>query len=273
MIINVRTTGDVLNALVLLCTVGATYALIYRFPNESLYDSNWLSHGFCVSQPESTLWNSHTLSFYSDSVMSVLLTLVYALYFAGPSTKSSLSSVALKGSITGVFFHGLGHLYLGVRDAAGIDFRWNGDNLWHSIVNKSILFGALAGIMRGSLSFASPARILSFTAVFTWGLSVLGVPPQLNFVYVQAVILIGISLHMLMLDPQHKQTSAYPLYALLRLPVLLVGLVESMKCQDLLEPWGGHVVYDTTISIAQLLTPILALYFDSRSKHSTGKLA
>jgi hypothetical protein len=126
------------------------------------------------------------------------------------------------------------------------------------------------------MALASFQRILFASLAGTIGLTLLNVPPTLNFVYIQAIIYFCSAAHMLSIDSKQKQSAAYLVYPLLQFPVLAVGVLESTVCQQLLAPLGGHVLFDTAISMGFLIGPMLTTYLEktvTASKTETKKAA
>ena len=271
-----QTLGDVANMGLFVTTSIVSYCMLYRYPKESLFDVTWLQYGFCVSHPNSALWNSHHLAFYSDCVMTLALAICYYFYYyyssnnnsnnkSSKTTNQDLGQALLLGSIPSVFFHGMGHLYYGSMDPAGFDLRWNNTNrgISKNLMSNSVSFLAQAGIFKGTMALASYYRICFTALIGTIGVTLLNVPATLNFVYFQAFIYLASSAHMLSLDSQHKQSAAYLVYPLLQFPVLVIGVLESTHCQQMLSSWGGHLVFDTAISIGHLMAPMMTNYLES----------
>ncbi|CAB9527042.1 expressed unknown protein [Seminavis robusta] len=266
--------GDVCNTLLFVITAVVSYCMLYRFPDESFFDQSWLDNGFCVSSPDSKIWNSHILSFYSDTLMSLALAASYyrMYYNAAVAMEPDLQRALLAGASQGVFFHGLGHFYYGTMDATGWDLTWSNRRITQSIISHAVTIAGLSGIFTGTLALASFPRILLTAIVGTAGLTLLQVPPTMNFVYLQAIIYLTSALHMLSLNTRNKQTPAYPVYPLLQFPILAVGVMECMACQTILAPLGGHLVFDTTISITWLLLPLLTNYYlDPATAHGQDR--
>jgi hypothetical protein len=266
--------GNVANTGLFVGTAVVSYCMMYRYPNESYFDASWLHYGFCVANPDSEFFHSHFLAFYSDCIMALALAASYYHYYPIARKQPDLQEALLFGSIPGVFFHGVGHLYYGTMDATGFSLKWDNADIPKSLMSQATTLLGLAGILKGALALASTQRILLASIAGTIGLTLLNVPSTLNFVYIQGIIYICSAAHMLSLDSKHKQSAAYLVYPLLQFLVLAVGVLESTLCQKLLTPLGGHVVFDTTISMGSLIAPMLTTYLEkgaTASKTETKK--
>jgi len=255
--------GDLGNFLLFTATCAVTACLLYKLPNESKYDSNWLSNGFCISNQDDPLWNSHNLSFYADTFLAVILGGLY-LTRQKQDTKNGippLQKALLQGSIMAVFSHGLVHLYLGI-DPKGMDLRIHLDNLIHSIVTQLFLVFGFVSLFLGTMPLASKESLFISAILATLGFTIFDVPPQLNFVYSTGVIYVLSAINMLSLPAKHKDTASYFIYPYSQLPVLVMGILESTRCGAILESVGGHAVLDTTIGLSIILGDIIATHIE-----------
>jgi hypothetical protein len=234
-----RAVGDIGNIALLIGTTIVSACLLFRFPDESYYDQAWLEKGFCVSNEDNVWLNSHSLAFYVGVFFTLCVWLIQRNY---GKAVSPLAMAQIRGSMIAIFSHGAGHLYLG-RNPAGMDMRFFLDKPLISGIAQCVNFFGFAGIFSGTMALASRQRILLTAAVATLGFSVLDIPPNLNFVYGQGVIYISSSLHFLSLPGELKDNPIYMLYSLFQLPVLVVGILESTRCDDLLKDLGGQGTY------------------------------
>lgn len=228
--------------------------MLYQLPCKHVFDANWLQHGFCVSNPESIWWNSHTLSFYADTAFAAAIAYLYCIQ---PKQVPPIQKALLSGAIMGVLGHGLGHLHLGL-DPTGMDLRFYTHDLQSSLKVALVNIFGFGTIFKGTMPLASIKKLAITAFLATIGFTVLDIEPKLNFVYAQAVIYISNAIHMLFLSAEHKGTASYMLFPYLNLPVLVVGVIESTGCQSFLESIGGHAVFDSSIAIGIIMIELLA---------------
>ena len=239
------TAGNVGNILLLSLTSIVTACMLYKFPSTDSFDANWLKNGFCISNETTFWWNSHVLSFYADTVFTLILAY---LYYVQPKDVPLIQKELLKGAIVSVFGHGLGHLHLGM-DPNGMDLRFRVDDLSESLKTTFVNVFALGCIFKGTMPLASIQKLLFTALIATIGFTVFDIEPKSNFIYAQAVIYVFNAIHMLLLPAEHKDTAAYMFFPYLNLPVLAVGVMESTLCQSFLERIGGHAVFDSSIAV------------------------
>jgi hypothetical protein len=249
-----QSIGDTGNKLLVTLTILISFLMLYQWPSPTYFDSNWLANGFCVSNTESFLLNSHMLSFYADLVLSAILGY---LFLTHKKKTPPLQEALLRGAVTGVFGHGLGHCYLAL-EPTGMDLRLKLDDIPGSMPMNMVSLCAFAAIFGAAMPLASFERLAITSFLSTAGFTLLDVPPRWNFVYAQAAIYVASAIHMLSLDPKYKMETSYMLYPWCQLPVLAVGVLESTFCQQLLEPIGGHMVFDTTIAFAVIAIELMS---------------
>lgn len=263
-LLSYQNVGNVGNVILLISTCVVTACLLYRWPNEALFDENWLTHGFCVSNPDSTWWNSHTLSFYTDTLLALVTACLFFYYDSKKSgvLLSPIHRAALQGSIVSVFGHGCSHLFLGIVDPTEMDLRIRFDDLTGSIPYQLVSFGGLSSIFMGTMPLASTTKILATGIFGSLGFTVLNVGPSMNFVYAQGIIFVSSALNMLFLPTKYKDAAMYSIYPYVNLPVLVMGVLESTKCETMIKPIGGHAAYDASIVIGIILQGILSVHLE-----------
>ena len=201
--------GNVGNLLLLTCTLVITTCMLYQLPSPDYFDSHWLHAGFCVTASH-TIWrNSHLLSFYADTALAAVL---YYMYQNAPrkTKQNELQLELLRGSISGVFFHGLGHMYVGFQPM-GMDLRWNpSEDLVRSVASTIVTVGTFFSIFDSTMPFASVKQLILTSVIATAGFTVMDLEPKLNFIYAQAAIYVFAALHMLLrLNEVHKKSKIY----------------------------------------------------------------
>lgn len=262
-----RTIGDIGNSALLIGTIIVSACLLFRFPNESYYDKSWLENGFCVSNQDNLWLNSHSLAFYVGVFFTLCVWLLQRNY--GKAT-SPLAMASIQGAAIGIFGHGAGHLYLGM-DPAGMDLRFFLDKPLVSGISQCVTFFSFAAIFSGTMALASRQRIGLTAAVATLGFSVLNIPPILNFVYAQGLIYISSSFHLLSLPATLKDNPIYMLYGFFQFPVLVVGILESTRCDDFLKDLGGHALFDGAIGTGVVAMHLFNMHTDSKASSAKAK--
>ena len=259
--------GDVGNILLLTGTSIITGCMLNQWPNKDHFDDNWLSNGFCVSNSDTFWWNSHSLSFYADTVLAIAIGLLYKKRISSGQDFSPVQMSLLSGAIMAVFGHGAGHMYLGMNPT-GMDLRIRLDHLAASFASLIVNILGFASIFKGTMPLASTRRLLMAAIVATIGFTFFDIEPKLNFVYAQAAIYIASALNMLVLPQSDKGCAAYMLFPYFQLPVLAVGVIESTGCEAILEKIGGHMIFDVTIAIAVILIDLISTRLERSSKTS-----
>ena len=255
--------GNVGNTLLLVLTSIITVCMLYQWPSADRFDSNWLSNGFCVSNAETFLLNSHSLSFYADTLLAAIIGYLYLTQ--DKKTTPPLQEAMLGGAVTAVFGHGLGHLYLGL-DPTGMDLRLNPEDVPGSMPKTIVNLLAFTAIFKGTMPMATFETLTITALLASAGITLLDAQPKLNFVYAQAAIYVSSAIYMLLLDPKYKSEASYRFYPWMQLPILLVGMTESIFCQRVLEPIGGHVIFDTTIAGGIIAIELMSRPSDGASK-------
>jgi hypothetical protein len=190
---NAAAVGDAGLVLLLVLTILITACMLYQLPSPEYFDDDWIRHGFCVSNADTTWLNSHSLSFYADVVLALFIARLFANQ---PKSAPPLQAALLSGAIFGVFGHGLGHLYLGTN-TQGMDLRFRPEDIPMSVASILVTVMAFGAIFQGTMPLSSRSRLAMTAVVATAGFTVLDIAPKLNFVYAQAAIYISNALHML----------------------------------------------------------------------------
>lgn len=268
-----QNNGDIGNILLLTSTCIITGCMLNQWPNKDNFDNNWLSNGFCVSNSDTFWWNSHSLSFYADTVLAIVIALLYKKRKSDSSTEdfdfSPVQMSLLSGAIMGVFGHGAGHMYLGMNPT-GMDLRIRLDHPAATFASSTVTLLGFASIFKGTMPLASTRRLFMAAIVASIGFTFFDIEPKLNFVYAQAAIYIASALNMLALPQSDKGCAAYMLFPFFQFPVLVVGIIESTGCEAILEKIGGHMIFDMTIAIAIILIDFTSTRLERSSKTTSN---
>ncbi len=255
-----RSAGDFGNVLLFVSTCVVSFCMLKKLPSEDLFDENWLSNGFCVSNQETRWWNSHTLSFYADTLLTLIVWYIQKNSLQDSNVAADippLHKAIVAGAVMGIFGHGLGHLSLGLGTT--FDLRINPDKLMNTLICQIVNVLGFGSIFLGTMPLASKTTQLITAIIATLGFTVFDVEPNLNFVYAQAAIYISSALMMISLPAKDKDAAMYAIYPYFQLPVLAVGILESIGCMSILEPIGGHVIYDSMIGGMIILQHFFAI--------------
>lgn len=255
--------GNVGYILLLTFTILVTTCMLFQYPNKAFYDDNWLQNGFCISNQDMPLWNSHALSFYANILLFFIVSYLYSIQ---PMNVPPIQKALLSGGMMGLIGHGLGHAQLGMYPS-GMDLRFHTDNLTESFHMMFISLIAFASIFKGTMPLASMKKIVITAIIATFGFTLLNIEPKLNLMYGQAVMFATNAIHMLSLAKEHKQTVSYVIYPIFYLPILALGMFEGIGCENFLELIGGHAAYDSAVGIAIIMVEVVSNYLQH---HQTG---
>ena len=225
--------GDTPNILSLLLTAAFALTIALR---PGVFSASYLRDGFCVSFP-ATLFNSHLLCFYIDTLFTVLLHLLCA------RSPSDARLARVRESYWGVFGHGVGHLALHASGGGGV-----GDAA--SPLLRVTLLLALAGFWYGFFCALTPSvRVNLALSLANTAALALFVPRAFGFTYVQTVLMsVFVTRDLVRAERKDELYRAWSW--LVNVPVVVVGWVEALGCDSGVVLWGGHVLYDAIIPLS-----------------------
>jgi len=243
--------GDAAHTFVMANTVAFMAAVVLQALQAiDLFSASWVVDGFCIAHKEASVpisgisfpLSSHALCFYSDTVTAALLLLLSR----SRSEEAGMKPVATAGP--GIFGHGAAHLGLW---AAGV--KPGGPPLLAPGASRLALLGGAVGVSAFFFllfrSTAISARAAAVQSILHGCVTALLVPPQFGFTYVQTALMLVFSLAEVR-RPFSEKDVYYAAYALLvSVPVGFVGWTESLGCDTFVRSIGGHLIYDTSISI------------------------
>ena len=266
-----KAAGDIINGFVVLNTLA--FAASVAFSDN--FDPTWKEEGFCVSNKETPMWNSHALSFYVDTVTSAILAVVYFLY---KSTVSKQVSEIIKMNIFGIFMHGLAHYGIAMKTgnaAEQVEYQQKGwiEAFEEDPVEFSTrllgLFGFWFALLRATMpnaNFKSTFTVATISCVVNTK-----VAPQFGFTFVQTVLMLSAALNQLKLPDKEKGYTYFCFSLIVALPVGFVGWLESLTCSNFLIKYGGHMLYDGGICLSTLIFTFISIG-DSKKRHEMKKL-
>lgn len=222
-----------------------------RTEAEKWSSASWLKNGFCISNDGEAL-DSHTASFYADSVFGPLFTLAAAwLYYKQPSIGKTILLV----SSFGMIFHGLGHNAIHNKESS-MDMPVS---LLKEPVDKAAgrvifsMFFLAVGPWLGKINRV-PSWFCLLVHLFFSAIFAEGIPPQFGFAFVLAYINGWLTISRicnvgctkkedvaLRVDDGWWQVS---IGSILPVPVIFS---ELLMCDVYFKSMGGHFWYDFAI--------------------------
>ena len=184
------------------------------------------------------------MCFYGDTAYAIFLWVVTKFFSQGLSEESLMPVTT---SILGVFGHGCGHLWLGMKGITRVGTLANEDKP----LEYHVKYLAVLAFFWYTLTMVH-AKLLgrAVHAVFVV-LLLLGhyyfVPLQCAFAYVQTALIILMSTVTML---RKDKISNYNAVSLITVPSVLAAWVEGLMCDSFLVHFGGHFWYDMSIPIA-----------------------
>jgi len=235
--------------------------------SSKIFDSDWESEGFCVSNKHVHYWNSHDLCLYFDIIGSIAVGSLY--YFLKDVEGMGPANALVWNNIAGILMHGIGHGFVakGIRQDEDHNQEPDSSNVGSITFNMIFWFVMLrACLTNGSTKINVPLTI-PITLVHTMYL-----PLQFRFTYVQTILFLTFSLNE-MLKPVHEKNMEYALFPLIvGLPLLLVGWIESTQCSNFVMSMGGHLIYDAYISVSVICFHLVCWGINRSSKPKIKKV-
>lgn len=256
--------GDAAHTFILANTIAFMAAVIMQALGVvDCFAASWSADGFCIAHKEDTVdlfgflmpLSSHALCFYSDTAFALLLFLLSRHQKNEPSMKP------VADAAPGILGHGAAHLGLWSLGEPSS----NGPPIFaphHSLATLAALVAGVSVFFYLLFrTFSLSTRAIVVQSIIHGAATALVVPPRFGFTYVQTALMLIYSVAELW-RPLSEKDAYYAAYALMvGVPVGFVGWIESLGCDAFIRSVGGHVVYDTSISLS-----ICAYYFIARGK-------
>ena len=254
--------GDIVNGVVVVNNL--SFLCAQAFTNS--FSKSFLDDGFCVSNKDQSIFlQSHALSFYSDTVFTIILYYMYNNVKVDPDPIHNNKLLEpIKANIVAVFSHGLGHLNLAFNSK-----YFSNTPLISSIsnpINKNLSIVMLyffwyylikAAYLNGTSGY------WRVNAVIHTILLAFAVPFNHSFTYVQTILMLTAAISEYNLK---NKDVYYDMKALIvHLPITIVGWIEALYCDRFLKNVGGHVIYDTTIPLS-IITYHASVYYYNKYK-------
>ena len=278
-----KTVGNGIYALSTSLVFAYTFAVIkYAKPPDgestTIFDQEWLEHGFCVINQDIPYMNSHDLCLYVDTVLVAMGLLMHH------KLKGKIQ--AMKSSDDLLLFNMLGHLGHGIAHGfIGAEFRKEGfEGAQHGtymervergdeggmielIIKAIALFGFWCGLLKGVAPSLSMKQLTVLSLLV--GYIHLYVPDILVFGYVNAVLTVLNTCVQLNLPTEMKEYS-YVAYSLVSLVLSIIPWVEATACQSIASKLGGHLIFDVAIPIGVMVAYLSSFRYYSLSLKDKG---
>jgi lipoprotein signal peptidase len=213
------------------------------------FGTNWLADGFCLSF-KPTVYHTHLLSFYVDSVCSVIL-------FMLTLGERREEFAAVKLSVYTVFIHGLGHLYMWFSGGVGFGTEEQ--------VGKTLAYAQYYILVPFFMLFMYKPKAwpLSVSVILSAlnSVALILLPNILIFPYVNFVITVTGLAALVLACPRDVY---YPLQVLTFTGPVIMAFLEPMLCDDLLINYGGHIYYDLAIPLCFVIYYLVAVRLPPR---------
>ena len=231
-----------------------------------LLDPSYVNDGFCLTNKGDIIKSSHALCFYAASIAVVLL---WALCRVGKARGISEEPLRLiTDNLPGLFIHGAAHMVLGYKFPDGMPkltpYQRN-PGLEKGIPYATMLVLFWYGFMRGIHADSNRWVVMGFSLLY--GLvHFFTVPGLFAFAYVNCLLALQYALNGIFFqDASAKQSHYYSAAVLLMgVPTSFMAWLEALGCEGLMRPLGGHVLYDSTLSVGMLIFWCYAITHESR---------
>uniref|UniRef100_A0A7S1U6C8 Uncharacterized protein n=1 Tax=Phaeomonas parva TaxID=124430 RepID=A0A7S1U6C8_9STRA len=255
----------ILSIAFLMTVIAQDYGMI------DLHSKDFMKDGFCVSNKDTPLLQSHILCFYGDTIAALILG------YLGYRYRDMQGAAPVKMGALATFMHGLGHL------GAWSDMQkegWENDPVLQMApamrgdpLEKVI--GGLIGLwffffllLRSAPHM--PQVDAAIHAAIQAPILYYYVPQRFGFTWVQTVLMVIPIFYMVFWNP--KKDIFYDLNAtVIVLPVAVMAWAEGGACDYGYKAIGGHFWYDTSIYVGMLVYYYLALGYQSKVEKSQAQ--
>lgn len=274
------TLGDSAHWISMANTLLYAVAVVSFSQQTAIFDADWATNGFCITNRDSPYWTSHDWCLYVDTILSAVFGIIFLSLRKTPGME--VANHLVQNNIVGILGHGIGHAMIarGIRndDVSNNDLtlleilEQNDDANLKMILSYGIpLLLFWLSLLKASLPDMSLPKI-ALLAIVVQAAQIYA-PMQFQFTYVQTILLLAFSINQLTRPLQsHKQTFAYAMYpAMVALPLTFVGWLESTQCQSTIVQFlHGHVMYDAFIPLSSIAY-YLSCYYNSQDEQQKKK--
>jgi len=246
----------------------APWFIIHFFPN--YLDPKYKEIGFCQSTKENQGYDSFEICFWVDLLGSIFLYLIVLLL---GNRISSTDRTEIVSSIPGTIMHGFLHYYQYLNK--GKFFPMGQDPLksfrggpWYlNAANIGFIFGFQYNLQSGVGNFKS--ILVSSFAIKLF--QILFVPPLYALTYVNTWIFITDIFVKYIKPIARKLDWGDLLLNIIIFILLLEPIIEATKCQNGLENYGGHALFDSWIVFYEFIWLALAYYREKNKNKSKSE--
>ena len=261
--------GNLYHAVVVMLSLAfAGSVMLLARDDVAFFDKEWMKNGFCVADENTNYWTSHDTSFYADVFFSIIHLCLWLSWRNKPQCQGKLSS-RVPQIVFGVLAHGLGHAGIAHQlrtmdpDGIGEIDPTLKPTRYINIIRLGILFWTplLYSILYENLKLW---RITTMGLVFS-GFSTL-LPLTYQFTFVQTVLIMCFAINEL-LRPTSEKDREYAMFPLIvGMPTVICGWIEALGCSAFYKSIGGHVWYDGTIAVTQIMFYIYCYLYGQKTE-------
>eukprot|EP00040_Diaphanoeca_grandis_P025762 m.143207 g.143207 ORF g.143207 m.143207 type:complete len:273 (+) comp30301_c0_seq2:61-879(+) len=223
------------------------------------FGKNWERDGFCISF-QGTLFDSHLLCFYTDTVFAAVL---YYLVFvrADGKYKDQRELRPVRTGVVSTFMHGVAHANLWYFQPKGDGPVLDGlDEEYHTSTIHALAFAIFFCFFFAFTNPHWPSKTFVFVqSVLNTYLSLYVVPLLYAFTFVNTIIFFNINLSRVALEKNKDRF--YNAASMSGVLPMLVTWFEPLFCDAFLIDWGGHVWFDVSIPVANILYFFVATHW------------
>lgn len=261
-------TRDIFYPILCMTLATAPWFIINFLPN--YLDSKYKEIGFCQSTKANQGYDSFEICFWVDLLGSLLL---YFLVILLGNRISSTDRSEIVSSVPSTIMHGFVHYYQylneGKFSTMGQDpmkpFR---EGPWYLFPgNFAFIFGFQYTLQSGVGNFNSMLGVSIVINIF----QMLYVPQLYALTYVNTWIFITDILVKYFKPITRKPDWGDTLLKIIIVILLLEPIIEATKCQNGLENYGGHALFDSWIVVFEFISLALAYYREKNQKNTKSE--
>lgn len=242
------------------CVIILQFSFLCNMLTNNGFSKSFIDDGFCISNKDKHfLYQSHALSFYSDTFFALILSLIYKYLKVHHLTHVNYRLLhPVKENASAVFLHGLGHLNLALRPKQTTKnaYIYTFDTKPKRIMSILVMYNFWFFLIKAAYLNGTMNKWKIHALFHTICLNFF-IPKYYSFTYVQTTLMLIASISEL--NSINKDIN-YNIKALIvHLPITFVGWIEAVYCDHFIHKYGGHLIYDTTIPISIILYVFILL--------------
>jgi len=243
------------------------WIIVNFFPNK--LDPIYKEVGFCHSTKSKKGFDSFEICFWVDLLGSLALYILVILIGDGISRKSRSEILS---SIPGTVMHGLVHYYQYINQGKFINTGQDPmkpflEGPWYLLLgNFAFILSFQYNLQYGVGNFKSIIGV----SIAIKALQMLFVPLIYSLTYVNTWIILTDILVKYFKTMKRKPDWGDTLMKIIIVILLIEPILEATKCQNLLENYGGHALFDSWIVFYEFVWLGLAVYrhrWNEKSKY------